>query len=320
MSSPEPWVVDAAWDDPSPFVPDLAVNDPGFASAAGRYGRMLPPEVQDALVDFADESPTAGALLLRNVPIGAAIPPTPTTSIDTPPGKDRCSEFMMLAVARRLGQPVGYLPESEGSVVQNICPIASTEDRQVATSSKVDLVLHTEGSYISHKPRYVALLCLRGNPQAATTLATVSDIVEYLEQRYPHVIPVLWEPRFRLLVDETYFEGDESPMSSPVRVLRGDPAKPILVFDADLMRGDDVEAQAALDAVAEAAAAVRRGIVLTPGDLLVVDNHRAAHGRSSFAPRYDGTDRWLQRCFVVADITISDGERTGRVITTPFGL
>ena len=320
MEQCDPWVVEADWGDPTPFVPDCSVNDPAFVSAAGRYGRRLPDAVQDVLVDFADESPLCGALLLRGVPIGGALPPTSSASTVTPPGKDRCSEFIMLAVARRLGQPIGYLPESEGAVVQNICPIASTEDRQVATSSRVDLVLHTEGSYVSHKPRYVALLCLRSDPQAATTLATVTEIVSHLEQHAPDALPVLWEPRFRLLVDETYRHDDENPVSSPVCVLHGDPTKPTLVFDADLMRGTDPSAQAALDAVAAAAAAVRRSIVLQPGDLLVVDNHRAAHGRSYFQPRYDGTDRWLQRCFVVADISVSDGERRGRVITTAFGL
>ena len=36
-------------------------------------------------------------------------------------------------------------------------------------------------------------------------------------------------------------------------------------------------------------------------------------------PRYDGTDRWLLRAFVVADLAPSAGERAGRVITTVFG-
>ena len=59
-------------------------------------------------------------------------------------------------------------------------------------------------------------------------------------------------------------------------------------------------------------------IVLEPGDLLVVDNDRVVHGRTSFAARFDGTDRWLQRAFVVADLAPSAAERTGRIITTRF--
>ena len=42
--------------------------------------------------------------------------------------------------------------------------------------------------------------------------------------------------------------------------------------------------------------------MLEAGDLLVVDNRRAVHGRSEFRARFDGTDRWLQRTFVVDDL------------------
>ena len=57
--------------------------------------------------------------------------------------------------------------------------------------------------------------------------------------------------------------------------------------------------------------------MLDAGDLLVIDNRRAVHGRSKFRARFDGTDRWLQRTFVVDELaTIAD--RRGSVITTQF--
>ena len=59
-------------------------------------------------------------------------------------------------------------------------------------------------------------------------------------------------------------------------------------------------------------------VVLEAGDLLVLDNHRVVHGRSPFAARFDGADRWVQRAFVVADLDASAHERTGRIITTRF--
>ena len=33
------------------------------------------------------------------------------------------------------------------------------------------------------------------------------------------------------------------------------------------------------------------------GDIILVDNRRAVHGRSSFSPKYDGYDRFLVRAF-----------------------
>ncbi len=72
-------------------------------------------------------------------------------------------------------------------------------------------------------------------------------------------------------------------------------------------------------AVRSAIAEVETSVVLEPGDLLVVDNNVAVHGRSPFSARFDGTDRWLQRAFVVTDLAPSAADRTGRVITTEFG-
>ena len=38
-------------------------------------------------------------------------------------------------------------------------------------------------------------------------------------------------------------------------------------------------------------------INLQPGDIIILDNNRVVHGRSSFIAKYDGTDRFLVRCF-----------------------
>jgi alpha-ketoglutarate-dependent taurine dioxygenase len=92
-----------------------------------------------------------------------------------------------------------------------------------------------------------------------------------------------------------------------------------MVFDADLMVGMDEQADDALQALAQAVVALQTSVVLEPGDLLVVDNAVAVHGRSPFTARFDGTDRWLQRTFVVSDLAASAADRVGRVITTHFG-
>jgi L-asparagine oxygenase len=102
-------------------------------------------------------------------------------------------------------------------------------------------------------------------------------------------------------------------------VLSGDHARPSMVFDADLMIGVDPVAQEALEALSAATERCHTSVVLETGDLLVVDNNVSVHGRSPFTPRFDGTDRWLQRAFVVADLAPSASQRTGRVITTRFG-
>ena len=282
---------------------------------AGHAGRCLPAAVHDALVDFADEAHPSGALLVRGAPIGTVgRTPASPTSIGA---KDRTSEFTLLAVARRLGQPVGYLPEHGGDIVQNIVPVAGTADRQVSTSSKVELMFHTEAAFHPHRPRYLVLLCLRGDSAAHTTLSSIGEVLPLL----PHdVVDTLFAPRFRTAVDESYLHGRQNVLGAPMAVLSGRRDRPTMVFDADLMVGVDGEADEALQALGAAVASHSTSVSLCAGDVLVVDNTVAVHGRTPFVPRFDGTDRWLQRSFVVADLAPSAGERRGRVVVTEFGV
>ncbi len=285
-----------------------------LVAAARRTAGELPATVVGAVAGFAAAPHRSGALVLRGMPVGD-LPPTPP-SPTAPTVKDRTSELSLLSVACTLGEPVGYEPEHGGDIVQNIVPVATTADRQVSTSSKVELMFHTEAAFHPHRPRYLLLLCLRGDRSAVTTLSSIHEVLPLLPAR---VQDALFEPRFRTAVDESYLHGRANVLGAPMPVLRGDRRLPTMVFDADLMVGTDAEADEALGELAAAVAAVHTGIALEAGDLLVVDNAVAVHGRTPFTPRFDGTDRWLQRAFVVEDLAASAGERRGRVIVTRFG-
>src|SRR6478735_418300 len=289
-------------------------TDEDLVRVAERATRMLPTAVADALDDLGRGAPQAGALLLRGLPVGD-LPPTPSTPRRAAP-EDRTSELTLLAVACRLGEPVGYEPEHGGNLVQNIVPTRRAATRQTSTSSRVELMFHTEAAFHPHRPRYLLLLCLRGDPSAATTLASIHEVLPVLAAR---TVDVLFEPRFRTAVDESFLHDRANVLGAPMPVLSGDRDRPAMVFDADLMVGTDAEADDALRALGDAVAAHHTSVVLRSGDLLVIDNAAAVHGRSPFSPRFDGTDRWLQRTFVVPDLRASAGERRGRVITTRFG-
>ena len=297
-----------------PAAPTGDVGCEAFVAAAGHAGRLLAPAVHDALADFASQPHRSGALLLTGLPIGElpATPTSPTARVD----KSSVSELTLLTVARRLGQPVGYEPEHGGDLIQNIVPTATAADRQVSTSSKVELMFHTEAAFHPYRPRYLLLLCLRGDPAARTTLASIHEVLPHLPT---DVRDLLFEPRFRTAVDESYLHGRANLLGPALPVLSGDRELPTLVFDADLMVGTDTDADDALRVLSDAIVAMQVAVVLERGDLLVVDNAVAVHGRSPYTPRFDGTDRWLQRTFVVSDLTANAADRRGRVITTVFG-
>ncbi len=296
-------------------VPSRSVGDEVFVRSAGQAAKLLPAVVHDALVEFADDAHQSGAMLLRGLPMGdlPQTPPTPTA----PAEKDSVSEFTLLTIARRLGQPVGYEPEHGGDLVQNIVPTEAAVDRQVSTSSKVQLMFHTEAAFHPYRPRYLLLLCLRGDRSAFTTLSSIFEVLPHIA---PEVADVLFQPRFRTAVDESYLHGRVNVLGAPMAVLTGDRRRPSMVFDADLMVGLDTDADDALRVLGDATSEYHTSVALEPGDLLVVDNAVAVHGRSPFEPRFDGTDRWLQRTFVVSDLAPSAADRRGRVITTHFGV
>jgi L-asparagine oxygenase len=288
--------------------------DIALVALARDQSRNLPDRLRTMVEHFRASPPPSGCLVLKGLPVGD-LPPTPSTPTE-PTEKSQLTEVMLLAFATVLGEPVGYLPEHGGDVVQNIVPVRAAATSQTSTSSNVDLMFHTEAAFHPHRPKYLLLYCLRGDPQARTTVASVHAALA----RLPHdVADVLFEQRFRCAVDESYLNGRTNVLGPPMAVLSGDRADPRMVFDQDLMVGTDEEADEALAALGDALQAHHDFVVLEPGDLLVLDNDMVVHGRSPFAARFDGTDRWLQRAFVITDLTASDGERDGRTITTVFG-
>ena len=306
--------VDAATWDAAPIGADLGELDEALVHEAAMRGRSLPIDVDDALARFASQSNRAGALLIRNVPIGA-LPPTPATPSEST-GKDLATELTLLTVARRLGEPVGYVPEHGGRIVQNIVPTRRDADRQTSTSSRSTLMFHTETAFHPYRPRYLLLLCLRGDPAAETTMASVHDLFDVLPTA---TVEAMFEPRYRTAVDASFLGDRSNELGPTMALVTGTTDSPTFVFDADLTVGIDPEAQRVVDAVRDTLERCQRAVVLEPGDLLVIDNNVAVHGRSRFAARFDGKDRWLQRTFVVADLAPSAAERSGRVITTEFG-
>jgi L-asparagine oxygenase len=275
--------------------------------------RRVPEHVLELVLAFQEEPHPSGALLLRGCPVGE-LPPTPE-SPTAPCEKTLLSEYTLLSVARLLGQPVGYLPEHGGELVQNILPTREGADRQVSTSSKVTLQYHTEASFHPWRMRYLLLLCLRGDENAKTTLVSARDIVRRLDEA---TMRVLAEPLFSTGIDESYAGSRSTARSEMHSVLYGSKQHARIRYDAELTEGVTAAAQHALTRLAEVVRECEGGVVLEAGDLLIVDNTVAIHGRSPFTPRFDGTDRWLQRAFVMSDLLDADGELNGRIVSTQF--
>ena len=287
------------------------------ALAEAQESVVLPDDVQATLSGISARRIAGGVARCQGLDVGA-LPRTPGKP-DAETDKDLVSEVTLLQAALRLGEPVGYLPELGGKIVQNLIPVAQDAARQTSTSSAVRLGWHTETAFHPHMPRYLLLLCLRGDPEAHTTFSCVDDMVQRLS---PAALAALAEPTFRTGVDESFTGGQPAEPSGLHAVVGRHDGRSggtwWLRWDELLTFGTTPDAQEALVELAAVVDDVAQSVVLEAGDLLVIDNERAVHGRSPFAPRFDGFDRWLQRTFVVEDLAPSEADRNGRVIATKF--
>lgn len=296
-----------------------AMPEEFLAEAALRF-HELPRPIRQAVGRFAYASNEYGVLLVRGLPVGGTVPPTPTDAHSRPRKEEWLGELWLGAFGSALGTPFAYLQEQSGALYQNVVPTPQNATKLSSESSSILLGFHTEMGFHPYPPDYVLLMCMRPDHDgvAKTITASVRMVVKELTTRQ---LAVLSEPLFRPGIDYSFGSPNGTEGNGPaVAVLHGDPHDPFLNFDFDLMVGLTEEAADALRALRLATSRVQRWVRLRTGDLLVIDNRRAAHARSEFTARYDGRDRWLQRMCVIRDLPAAAAHRRGgsRVIETVF--
>jgi L-asparagine oxygenase len=278
-----------------------SLDDHGLLIEVEIAGRALPSRLLSHLVDFRVSGNLHGMLLIRNLPVGGPLPPTPADGYLSPWSAAARSTLTQLAIMSVLGHVIAYADEKRGGLVQDVCPLPGQENRQENTGS-IMLELHTEDGFHPFKPEFISLMCLRGDREraAATVTASIRSVLSVLPRP---ALRALREPAYRIRFS-TSFLGPDSPArySAPLPVLSGPDDDPDLCVDFHAMEPMDAEGAMAFETLRKAMTAALVGVILEPGDMLVVDNRVAVHGRTGLMPRYDGEDRWLRRCFAVADL------------------
>jgi L-asparagine oxygenase len=301
-------------DAPPVHILESSEGDAWLAQAAD----ALPDALRRTLEAFRETGAVAGALWLRGLPVDSDLPPTPTAR-EVRRYVNPTAAAVVGACARVLGEPYGYAQLDGGAVFRSVYPIKAEALEQSAKSSQVLLRLHTEHSFHPYRPRHVHLHCLRGAEDAATLLCSREGLLADLTTAQRRTLA---EPRFITGVDYAFGNVTTAKGNGDrLAILTGDDADPVLRIDEDLMIGADAEAEAVLARLCEVLRARAIPVHLRQGDLLVIDNHRAAHGRSRFVPRFDGTDRWLVQVKTRPTLPPPGPDRAAgtRVIRTPFG-
>ncbi|HXM54945.1 MAG TPA: guanitoxin biosynthesis L-enduracididine beta-hydroxylase GntD [Candidatus Dormibacteraeota bacterium] len=308
----------------------LSASQPEFLDRAADIARRLPARLRESLARFRG-SETAAALLIQGIAVDdRALPPTPLHWRDASGPQSaalRREEYILMLVAAYFGEPYGYATLQGGHLFHHLLPIPGQEDDQSGHSSAVELDWHSEDAFTPARCDFLALMSLRNHERIGTLFAPI-DVLATLS---PADRRVLAEPRFVVHADEEHLKNvgglqpgmpsihESTATGALVPILHGGGDLPYMVIDKAFMapRDGDDEAERVF---AKAMAAIDRSIEpvpMGPGDILIVDNHRAVHGRAPFTARYDGTDRWLIKVSITRDLMKSRPYRqnaTSRVV------
>lgn len=293
-----------------------------FYAGLGRHRARIPASVRAVLAGFR-QGGTGCVLRLT----GLLVDPdrcgrTPSSWQEALDDDRQAPEEAQLAlVAALLGAPFAWPTIQNGRMIQNLVPVEVDREAQSGHGS-VELDWHTEDGFHEHRCRYLLLLGIRNPDRVPTTVGGIGDV--RLDDRHRSV---LHAPRFHIRPDPEHLrqlaeiapgsdaleqarEMHERPARVPV--LFGDPRSPELRLDAPYTTAvaGDADAEEALAAIVAELDGAQRDVVVGQGDLLVLDNYRAVHGRRAFEPRFDGTDRWLKR-ISVADSRPDPGAGSG---------
>ena len=283
-----------------------------FCIQTKKSSLRVPDRIKTILQDFAKNGTQKGFLLIKNVffvQLDTLLPKTPDNN------NNKIGETTILAriqsiLLNVIGEMISYEAEGYGRLFQDVVPVKKMENEQTSIGSNTELEIHTEQAFSKLRPDILSLACIRGDPLAQTYILPVNYIFEHIDIEEREILRLpLWKTgvdlSFKLNSNE-FMEGD---IRGPLPIITGDKNDPKLVFDQDLMFGITEKANNLIKKIITIYYKYRIQHNLQSGEIILIDNLRAVHGRSPFYPKYDGTDRFLIRCFAVYDYDYSSYAR-----------
>jgi L-asparagine oxygenase len=210
-------------------------------------------------------------------------------------------------------QPIAFLYENFGRVMRNVAPAKSESNAVSSHGSLLPLAFHTDNAYEfegqgnqeSPAPRFLCFAGLRnqdahGKP-VPTELLAVDSILNASSAR---TVRGLRRKAFRIMPGQS---NDREPIG-PVPLLEecqrtGESLLRLNVNEGQTI-GLDTAAKRCLVEITEVIESLEASvdsILVNPGSILMFDNYRVLHRRSSFDPGELSRARWLRRCFACID-------------------
>lgn len=258
---------------------DIYQESQEFFDAAKRV--VLPSNFINALEIFKTNN--NNLLLIEGIPIDHNIECgyKKTTSI---------SEILLLKIASLLGEPLINTHHKQESVINDIYPALDDKCEQLGSSSRVPLTWHTESAHMPILPKYILLLCLRGNENAVTKCAFFDK--QYLSSSE---LSILENTNCNISSDNSYTVTTN--FTTPL-LFSSDGNNNCLRYDPLYTNYNNQVIDKILKKLNKNFDKNSVSFTLKPQDMLIINNYSCVHARSKFNATHDSKDRWLKRVLV----------------------
>lgn len=263
-----------------------------FGIESKKIAVALPLYLREAIGIFLKKRPFYDLLSIQNCPIDRNLPPTPNIEFKSSLKNSVLSETLLLSISSVLGSPFAIDRENKGFLIHNIYPVSGYEDKQSSKSSSVLLTAHTELSCLTRPPDYLMLLGLRESGRVATQFIKLDDMLQGLSAEE---IKILRAPLYVTELDESLRSNGSQIKTSSFPILGYEHNMNIWRYDVEYTRGTTLASKNVIRKISRLYDKFLCSVVIGSGDLVIVDNKKVAHARTSFKASYDGTDRWIQR-------------------------
>lgn len=287
-----------------------------------------------ALADVAAYAWSAPAVHLRGVFDPGHLPDTPVAFAPVPPcpGTALAMVTAVAAFAALGSATVSYGSENDGHLFVNLVVIPGTGD--IPKKSTKAMSGHTDGvSFpirgqndpddlrIAPSPDFVSLCCLRNPDNVPTNVMPLEAVLSGMPD---NLVEELRKPQYWVSSQRTFeagmheILGDELVLDEARLLFRVEKADWIRYSHSNTGPVDENSlAQEAIQAFQAACVECVKGIALSPGDIVLVNNRIALHGRSHVGSEYGGQTRWLLRTY---GLDISNLTAEQRYQDSPFKL
>lgn len=293
-----------------------SLNPEEFCKEAKYLSEIIPERIREQLIEFEEKGSQTGYLLIQTRIENDILTPV---NNKLKAGENTELAKIQAILIHAISEMIAYEAEGFGHLFQDIVPVKSMSHEQTSIGSNTELEIHTEQAFSKLRPDILCLACLRGDPNALTYILPVRKIMHQMttEEKLflrEHLWKIGVDLSFKLYGKE-FAEGE---IRGPISIISGEENDPQLIFDQDLMFSFNEIGEYLLKKIENIYNNDRFQHNLTPGEIILIDNRRAVHGRSPFFPKYDANDRFLVRCFSTFDYEKSAFARTGRMVKAVY--